>query len=253
MFRAKWLSLLIIPILVVLCFSGCGDKSVTTVTKLGNLQFQVKNTSQNVLSGAKIVSESQPEGQLKVTGITDSNGTVTFNNIAAGEYQFHISRFDYLPSEVSLTVIEGQTNTITINLTPETNTTTIPTTVPKITFIDLASQPEIYNEQFITIDGYWFDGFEIVVLAERLEPSSFAPGNVKPGGILIWIKEGLSEEVSQQLYLQPNNSTGYPAHYGKVKLTGILEYGGKYGHLNSYDFQLTIYVSKLLLWTPPPS
>jgi len=246
----KWLLIFIITSMVVLPMIGCISETTTPITALGNLQFQVKDTSQNALQGAKVVSDSQPDGQLKVTGITDINGIVTFNNIAAGEYKFYISRFDFFPTEVTLTVVTGQTLAININLTPETNPTTIPTTVSKITITDLSSQPEIYNDQFIAIDGYWFDGFEIVVLAERLEPSSFATGNVQPRGILIWIKGGLSEEVSQQLYLQSNNPTGYPAHYGKVELTGQLEYGGKYGHLNSYVFQLTVYESRLLNWTP---
>jgi len=74
---------------------------------------------------------------------------------------------------------------------------------------------------------------------------------VQPAGTLIWIKGGLSEEVSQQLSLQPDNPTGYLAHYGKVELIGQLEYGGKYGQLNSYFYQLTVYESRLLNWTPP--
>ncbi len=120
-----------------------------------------------------------------------------------------------------------------------------------VAFTDLISNPERYNGQDITIEGYWFDGFEIVVLAERLEPSGFAAGHLQPGGAKIWIKGGLSEEVSSQLYLQSNNPTGYPAHYGKVELTGKLEYGGQYGHMNAYQYQLTVTESRLLPWTPP--
>jgi len=56
----------------------------------------------------------------------------------------------------------------------------------------------------------------------------------------------LSEEVSGKLYLQDNNVTGYPAHYGKVELTGTPEYGGEYGHMNSYSYRLNIYESR---WT----
>jgi hypothetical protein len=121
----------------------------------------------------------------------------------------------------------------------------------KVAFSDLISNPERYDGKEIIIEGYWFDGFEIVVLAERLEPSSFAEGNLQPGGVKIWIKGGLSEEVSSQLYLQPNNSTGYPAHYGKVELTGKLEYGEQYGHMNAYQYQMTVTESRLLPWAPP--
>jgi hypothetical protein len=120
----------------------------------------------------------------------------------------------------------------------------------KVSFPDLISNPERYDGKNIRIEGYWFDGFEIVVLAERLEPSDFSPGNVQPGGARIWIKGGLSEEVSSQLYLQPDNPTGYPAHYGKVELTGKLEYGEQYGHMNAYQYQMTVTESRLLPWNP---
>lgn len=121
----------------------------------------------------------------------------------------------------------------------------------EITFSNLESGPETYADKVITIDGYWFDGFEIAVLAERLEADDFAPGNLKPRGILIWIKGGLSEEVREHLYPQTENVTGYPAHYGKVRLEGKLEYGGNYGHLNSYRFQLELsFLWVLLLFHP---
>jgi len=245
----NWLLIPMISLLVVLPAAGCDSGAGTSP---GNLQFNIQDESENPLWGAKVVSESQPDGQLKVTGITGLNGTVIFNNIAAGEYRFYISRFDYFPTEAALTVIAGQTRVIDINLSAETNPATIPTTVPEITFGDLTNQPEMHTGQFVNIEGYWFDGFEIAVLAERLEPSGFALGNVEPGGIKIWIKGGLPEEISRQLHLQANNPTGYPAHYGKVRLNGKLEWGGKYGHLNSYEFQLQVYDSELLPWEPAP-
>ncbi len=124
---------------------------------------------------------------------------------------------------------------------PACNSEDVPTV---ISFASLSENPESYNGKNITIEGYWFDGFEITVLAERLEPSSFADGNMQPAGIKIWVVGGLSEDVSNRLHLQENNATGYPAHYGKVELTGMLEYGGKYGHLNSYSYRLNISESR---------
>jgi hypothetical protein len=120
----------------------------------------------------------------------------------------------------------------------------------EVTFADLVSNPEAYHDKEIIIDGYWFDGFEIVVLAERLKDDDYTQGNLKPAGALIWIQGGLSEEVLGGLYLQPNNPTGYPAHYGKIRLTGTLEYGGQYGHLGAYEYRLTIHDSETLPWNP---
>lgn len=110
--------------------------------------------------------------------------------------------------------------------------------------------PEMYNGQTVTFTGYWFDGFEIVVVAEYLEPQQYWPGNYQPGGILIWVQGGLPDEVSSKLYLQADNPTGYPAHYGKVEVTGILEYGGPFGHMNAYQYQLQIQSARWIDWTP---
>jgi hypothetical protein len=237
--------------LFALLLTGCIGLPEHPLTNTGSLQFKIQDQSQNPLSGAKVVAEVQPDGQLKVSGITDTNGTITFNDIAAGEYEFSITRFDYFPARVAVTVTAGKTELVNISLIPENVPITIPATAVRVCFSELVAQPQIYNGQYIIIDGYWFDGFEMAALAQRLEPSVFAPGNLKPGGALIWIKGGLREEVRQQLYLQSDNPTGYPAHFGKVRLTGKLEYGGQYGHLDSYQYQLYVYDSEMLPWAPP--
>lgn len=240
-----------VSVFCVFTISACSIDDNTMANLTGNLQFYIKNNAGSPLWGAKVVSEEQPEGQLKVTGITGDSGTVIFNDIAAGDYKFYISRFDYFPVEVLLTVLEGQQKEININMTAEQSiTSTITTSPARISFTDLAANPESYTGKYVTIEGYWFDGFEIAVLAERLEASDFAEGNVQPVGILIWTVGGLSEEVSGKLYLQDNNVTGYPAHYGKVDLTGTLEYGGEYGHMNSYSYRLNIYESLWIDLTP---
>jgi hypothetical protein len=247
----KHLVISIIFALCVLSVSSCSANGDKTSQAAGNLQFTIESTAGIPLDGVKVVSEEEPEGQLKVTGITGDTGIITFDNISVGEYKFYISRFDYLPVEVLLTVKKDQPNNINIKLTAEeTSTTTITTTPARISFIDLSANPENYNGKYITIDGYWFSGFEIAVLAERFEASDFAEGNVRPAGIMIWATGALSEDVSNKLYLQENNATGYPAYYGKVELTGVLEYGSEYGHLNSYSYLLTIHESQWIDWAP---
>ncbi len=116
----------------------------------------------------------------------------------------------------------------------------------KVDFAQMVKEPARYTGKLISVQGYWFDGFEISVLAQRLGPSSFRPGNVQPEGELIWAKNGLPENVTQGLSLQPENPTGYPAHYGQVELTGLFEYGGQYGHLGAYRYQLTVRSAKLI-------
>ena len=69
-----------------------------------------------LLGGAKVVSTSQPEGQLKVTGITVDSGLVTFTGIKTGRYTFSVSRFDYQPKEVSIDVRAGRPQALTVTL-----------------------------------------------------------------------------------------------------------------------------------------
>ncbi len=205
------LFILSIFVLCTLSVVACSPNSGTTTKSAGDLQISIVDNTNNPLRGAEIVSEEQPEGQLKVTAITGDSGVVTFNNIAAGEYIFYISRFDYFPIEIWLTVPEGQTNEMNVRMTVENGMTTTITTSPlRVSFADLTSNPESYNGKYVTIEGYWFDGFEIAVLAERLDISDFAEGNVRPAGVLIWTKGGLSEEINSKPHLQANNASGYP-------------------------------------------
>ena len=247
----KCLFIFSIILLCALSVHACSPNSGTMSKSAGDLQISITDNTDNPLWGTKIVSEEQPEGQIKVTAVTGDSGVVTFNNIATGEYKFYVSRFDYFPIEIWLTVLEGRINEMNVRMTVENGMTTSITTSPlHVSFADLNSNPESYNGKYVAIEGYWFDGFEIAVLAERLEASGFSEGNVKPAGILIWATGGLSEEISSKLYLQENNASGYHAHYGKVELAGTLEYGEEYGHLNSYLYQFTIYECRWIDWTP---
>jgi hypothetical protein len=90
--------------------------SCNTNSKTGNLEVLIQDASGNPLWGGKVVSNTQPEGQLKVTGLTNNDGKVIFNNIVAGEYDFYISRFDYLQKDFSVKVVGGKTTKLTFTL-----------------------------------------------------------------------------------------------------------------------------------------
>jgi hypothetical protein len=247
----KVLILLFIAIVLGTLVIGCAK--TTAVSGYGTLKVTVFGVDHQPLNGAKVVSDNEPDGQLKVTGLTDASGTVRFQNIKAGNYQFYISRFDYNQTQIYAVVNNGQTTEIPVYLevtNPSASATTTTTISSLITFSELTTSPAKYNNQSITIEGFWFDGFETEVLAERLIPSSFAQGNFQPDGVKIWVYGGIPVEISQLLYLQPDNSTGYTAHYGKVELTGILEYGGQYGQMNAYQYQLTVQSAKMIPWSP---
>jgi hypothetical protein len=116
---------------------------------------------------------------------------------------------------------------------------------------ELTSAPERYNGKEVTVEGFYFSGFEITALSGELVPSTYEPGNVAPKPPLIWVEGNMGEDVYEQLYVQTNTPSGYPEHYGKVKIAGIFQYGGKYGHLDAYDYKITASRGELLEWSPP--
>lgn len=109
------LALVLMCLFLFACSSG-GNTS-TAEPGLGSLKVLVMNSQHQPLSGGKVVSNEQPAGQLKVTGLTGADGSVTFQGIKAGSYQFYVSRFDYEQAEFSASVVSGQTlqKTVTLN------------------------------------------------------------------------------------------------------------------------------------------
>jgi hypothetical protein len=120
------LILLLIAIVLGTLVTGCAK--TTPLSGNGNLKVSVFGVDHQPLNGAKVVSDSQPDGQLKVTGLTDASGTVWFQNIKAGNYQFYISRFDYDQTQMYAVVNSGQTTEIPVylELTNPGATTTTP-------------------------------------------------------------------------------------------------------------------------------
>jgi hypothetical protein len=111
----------------------CTDEPLKNTSDTGNLRILVMDKSNIALGGAKVVSQSQPDGQLKITGDTASDGTVDFANIKAGKYTMVVSRYNFESIQFDVTITGGMTTNLTINLvaTPVTSTTEEPeTTIP---------------------------------------------------------------------------------------------------------------------------
>ena len=123
----------------------------------------------------------------------------------------------------------------------------VPSSIKEVTFDQLFSDPNGYTNKEISIEGFYFHGFEIVVLSERLEYSGFAAGHLAPKGRMIWVAGGIPKEVYDELTQQ--QMMGPSERYGKLVITGKFEYGGQYGHLGGYDFQITPIEAKLLSWS----
>ena len=119
----------------------------------------------------------------------------------------------------------------------------------EVTFEQLLSNPNQYNGKQITIEGFVFLGFEVIVLSEELQCSGYDKGHLIPSGTMLWIEGGIPTDIHDELYEQ--HMMGPSERYGKVLIKGIFQYGGQYGHLGAYEYQITYSEIQLLTWSPP--
>jgi hypothetical protein len=106
-----------------------------------------------------------------------------------------------------------------------------------VTFQQLLASPEKYNGKNVTLEGFYFHGWEVSCLSETLGPSGYTEGHLVPKGELIWVEGGMPKEVYDGLYSQ--QMMGPTERYGKVRVSGKLQYGGRYGHVGGYSYQIT--------------
>lgn len=99
----------------------------------------------------------------------------------------------------------------------------------KVSFFELQRNPERYNGQTVTTQGYYFWNGVIYVLAEGIstEEDGSSP---QPLGNPIWM-EGFPPDQSALLNLGPNNSYVW----GPVEVTGVFQTGGGFGKDGAYQ------------------
>ena len=123
------------------------------------------------------------------------------------------------------------------------------TEVQEVTFEQLFLAPDQYSGKDIVIEGYYYQGWETIVLSEKLVYSGYAPGHLIPDGEMLWIEQGVPKEICDNAYQQ--QMMGPLERYGKVIMTGKFEYGEKYGHVGGFDSQIIPLDVELVPWSPP--
>ena len=108
--------------------------------------------------------------------------------------------------------------------------------VQEVKFENLANNPQKYNGHKIIIEGFFFQGWEVIILCERLETSGRAEDHLVPGGLMIWVEGGVPRDVYDLLHKQ--DMLGPEERFGKVRIHGEFNYGGTYGHLGGFSFRL---------------
>jgi hypothetical protein len=109
--------IMLLGILLASLYVGCSGPGAQSGE--GTLRVRVVNEANEPLSGAKVISNIQPEGQLKVTGSTDGDGYVTYTRIKGGRYEFYVSRFDHEQKDFSVAVVAGRMTELTVTLAAE--------------------------------------------------------------------------------------------------------------------------------------
>ena len=82
----------------------------------GNIIVYVKDENNNPISGAIVAMAVQPSEQIPLSGVTDSKGSITFNEIAAGVYSFNASKGGFCNNNMQATVNSQGTTAIVISL-----------------------------------------------------------------------------------------------------------------------------------------
>jgi hypothetical protein len=120
-------------------------------------------------------------------------------------------------------------------------------------FSRLISQADKYNGQSVTLEAYYFGGFEISALCGTVGPATSGEWRIVPSGTLVWVKGGIPQDLLVRLYKQTVTPSGYTENIGRLLITGKFETGNKYGHLDAYSYEITITKAEMLEWSPPPA
>ncbi len=138
---------------------------------------------------------------------------------------------------------------LTVLMLPGCNKVDTPKVTQEVTFQQLMSDPNKYHGMDIVIEGFYYQGFETIILCKKLDYSGLAPGHLVPKGEKLWIEKGVPREIYDNAYQQ--QMLGPLERYGKVRVKGQFEYGREYGHLGQYEYQIIPIEMELLIWPPP--
>lgn len=89
----------------------------------GSISIYVKDEKDKPVSNVRIKTLNTPSGQLSLSGLTTTDGSIIFDNIKAGDYEFEISKNNYHTERRSTSLNTGKTSEISIVLKEVGSTT----------------------------------------------------------------------------------------------------------------------------------
>ena len=120
-----------------------------------------------------------------------------------------------------------------------------------VTLDELVANPQQYHNKTVTVDGIYITGWESTILANDVTfISSGSKKELTIVGNAIWFAGFMPLKIQEKLYQHTSPGAGLQ-HFGKVRVTGLFEYGGPYGYGNAYRYRINLEKAQWLEWTPP--
>ncbi len=82
----------------------------------GGIKVTVLDSSRNPIVGATVSSTTTPSGQTALSGVSGSDGSITFNGVALCSYTMQASKGNYVTNSGSATVAAGSVVNLTVTL-----------------------------------------------------------------------------------------------------------------------------------------
>jgi outer membrane protein assembly factor BamB len=105
----------------------------------GGIKVTVLDGGGKPIAGASISSTSTPSGQAALSGISGSDGSITFNGVVAGSYTFQASMSGYVTGSGSATVAAGSVVTSSMTLQTQSTGGSSPGGVPGYTYEEITA------------------------------------------------------------------------------------------------------------------
>jgi hypothetical protein len=112
--------------------------TVTQPLTTGGIKITVADNNGMLIVGASVSSTSTPSGQSALSGVSESDGSITFNNITPGSYTFGATIAGYVTNSGTISVSAGSTAMLSITLQPQSTATTGGI---KVTVLDSSGKP----------------------------------------------------------------------------------------------------------------
>jgi hypothetical protein len=120
--KMKILMSFISLVLLIGLIAGCSAKAAATT---GGLKITVLDNKALPLSGAKVESTSQPDGQSPVSQMSTADGIpVDFEGLLPGQYSWKVSKSGYVETVININIVVGQSFGLSVNLNPMPTVTT---------------------------------------------------------------------------------------------------------------------------------